>query len=181
MKPWRVLARRTLLERRWLEVEEQRIGLPHGGEIDEFHLIKSPDWVAVIALTPEGDVVCVEQYRHGAERVCLELPAGVIEEGEAPVDTARRELLEETGYGADAIEPLISVNTEPSRHTNRAHFFFASGARHIREQSLDASEHIRVRPIAARELVRAAENGELVHGLHLGPIFLAVRRGLLAV
>jgi ADP-ribose pyrophosphatase len=179
MTAWRVLERRTLLARRWLEVEEQRIALPHGGEIDEFHLIKAPDWVAVIALTPQNEAVCVEQYRHGAARVCLELPAGVIDEGEEPIETARRELLEETGHAVDTVEPLVTVHTEPSRHTNRAHFFFARGARLAREQSLDASENIRVRLVSAEELVRAALEGEIIHGLHVAAILLAVRRGLL--
>jgi 8-oxo-dGTP pyrophosphatase MutT (NUDIX family) len=179
MKPWRVLAQTTLLRRQWLEIQEQRIELPHGGEIDEFHLIRAPDWVAILAATSDDRVVCVEQYRHGAGRVCLELPAGVVDAGESPLETARRELLEETGHAADEWQPLLSVNTEPSRHTNRAHFFFASGARVVDAQKLDASENIAVRLLTPSELMSAVESGTIVHGVHVGPILMAFRRGLI--
>jgi len=179
MKPWRVLAQTTLLRRQWLEIHEQRIELPHGGEIDEFHLIEAPDWVAILAATSDGRVVCVEQYRHGAGRVCLELPAGVVDAGESPLETARRELLEETGHSADEWQPLLTVNTEPSRHTNRAHFFFASGAQVVEAQKLDASENIAVRLLTPSELLGAVESGTIVHGVHVGPILMAFRRGLI--
>jgi 8-oxo-dGTP pyrophosphatase MutT (NUDIX family) len=179
MKPWRVLGEKTLLERQWLEIREQRIGLPHGGEIDEFHLIAAPDWVAILAATTDGRIVCVEQYRHGAGRVCLELPAGVVDAGESTLQTAQRELLEETGHAADAWQPLVTVNTEPSRHTNRAHFFFASGARVVDAQKLDESENISVRLLTPSELLAAVDSGEIVHGVHVGPILLALRRGLI--
>ncbi|MFI5302580.1 MAG: NUDIX hydrolase, partial [Polyangiales bacterium] len=75
MRPWRVTSSRTLIERRWLTVHEQRIELPRGGTIDEFHLIEGPDWAAVIAVTDEGRVVFVDQYRHGIGRGSRELPA----------------------------------------------------------------------------------------------------------
>ena len=181
MKHWRVRESRTLLERRWLKVHEQRIDLPHGGEIDEFHLIEAPDWVAVLALTETGDVVMVEQYRHGAARISRELPAGVIDEGESPEEAARRELLEETGYSSIAFRLIIAINTEPSRHTNRAHFFFAEGARLAQEQKLDPSENIRVCLVSPAELLESIETGAFAHGVHIGPILLAVRRGWLRV
>lgn len=177
-RPWEVLASRPLLERRWLCVHEQRIALPHGGEIEEFHLIEAPDWSAVLALTDDGNVVLVEQYRHGAKRASLELPAGVIDQGETPLAAVQRELAEETGYVAREWQLLHTVNTEPSRHTNRAHFFFASGAQRLAETRFDPSESIEVRLVSKVELLRSVDAGEISHGLHVGAILCAVRRGL---
>ena len=179
MKPWLVKNSRTVVDRRWLRVHEQHITLPHGGEIGEFHLIEAPDWAAVVATTEEGQVVFVEQYRHGATRASLELPAGVIDSGESASDAARRELLEETGYAADHVEPLLTVNTEPSRHTNRAHFYVARGARLVASQNVDPSENIRVVLLDPDEIMGAIERGDILHGVHVGALLLAAHRGFL--
>jgi 8-oxo-dGTP pyrophosphatase MutT (NUDIX family) len=179
MKAWDVLERRALLERRWLRIEQQRIGLPNGGEIDEFHLIESPDWAAVLALTEQQEVVLVEQYRHGASRISRELPAGVIDEGETPRAAAERELLEETGYGGGDWRSLSSVSTEPARHTTRAHFFFATGVSRLAAPRVEASECIEVHLVTVPELLRAIDDGSLFHGVHIGAIATALRRGWL--
>jgi len=181
MKPWSVKQSRTIVARKWLQVHEQRIELPHGGEIDEFHLIEAPDWVAVLATTEEGQIVFVDQYRHGAARVSRELPAGVIDAGETPEQAARRELEEETGYAAERFLPLLTTNTEPSRHTNRAHFFFAASARRISAQRMDPSENIAIALMHPREILPAIESSIIVHGVHVGAILLAARRGLIGL
>lgn len=179
MRPWRVVDSSVLLDRKWLTVREERIELPHGGEIDEFHVIVAPDWTGILALTDDERVVMVEQYRHGAARVSRELPAGVIDGPESALDAAIRELREETGYEARDFEPLITINTEPSRHTNRAHFFFARHAVRVGEQKLDASEHIRVVPVPTRELWSSIERGDVFHGVHVAALLLAAHRGLI--
>src|SRR5688572_17722856 len=159
LAPWKVLEDKPLIARRWLEVHEQRIALPHGGGIDAFHLIKSPDWGAALAVTDAAEVVMVRQYRHGYGNVSTELPAGVIEEGESALAAVQRELLEETGFSAPEWRPLLSVQTEPARHTTRAHFFLARGARRVAEAKLDASEHIETLLVPAPELLTMLERG----------------------
>lgn len=181
MKPWRVLESRTVVDRRWLKVHEQRIGLPHGGEIDEYHLLETPSWVAALALTDAGDVVLVDQYRHGAARVSRELPAGVIDEGEVPERAAQRELLEETGYASERWSPLIELATEPGRNTTRAHFWVALGAHRVAEQSTEPSEHIAIAIVPARALLAQIDAGVIVHGVHVAAILLAAQRGLLTL
>ena len=181
LEPWKVLESRPLVSRRWLEVHEQRVALAHGGEIDAFHLIKAPDWGAALAVTSASEVVMVRQYRHGYGGISTELPAGVIEAGEPPLAAVQRELLEETGYAAEHWQPLLSVQTEPARHTTRAHFFCALGARRVAEARLDASELIETLLVPAPELLAMLGRGEIVHAVHVAAILTAVQRALLPV
>jgi 8-oxo-dGTP pyrophosphatase MutT (NUDIX family) len=178
---WEVLSQRTLIERHWLRVIEQRVRLPNGHEIPEFHRIEGPDWAAVLALTDDGSAVLVRQYRHGAAESGLELPAGAIEVGEEGLPAAQRELAEETGFVAPDWQPLAIVNAEPARHTTRAHLFVARGARRAGPPRMEAGEHLTVEVIPARELGRRIDQREINHGVHVGAILLAARRGFFSI
>jgi 8-oxo-dGTP pyrophosphatase MutT (NUDIX family) len=183
VKPWKVLDRKRLLERRWLAVSEERVELPNGTIIDEFHVLHSPHWAGVIAVTGQGspgdDIILVEQYRHGLGRASLELPAGVIDPDESPLAAAQRELKEETGYVAESWRPLIVVAPEPARASNRAHFFFASGARPDGEAEPEASEVIALRRLPMRAVLAEIESGHIAHAAHVGALLLAAQRGWL--
>ncbi|HRI63761.1 MAG TPA: NUDIX hydrolase [Polyangium sp.] len=181
MKPWSIIKSETVIDRKWLKVKEQHIALPHGGEIREFHLIESPGWASTLAITDTGHVVFVDQYRHGAGRVSRELPAGVIDPGETPEQTARRELEEETGFVAEHWEHIITFNTEPARHTTLAHFYFAKGARPVSTQRVDPSEFIDVVLLEPKDILPAIVSGTILHGVHVGAIMLAAARGLLTL
>jgi 8-oxo-dGTP pyrophosphatase MutT (NUDIX family) len=180
MKPWKVLESRELLRRRWLCLKEQRIALPNGNVIDEFHRLETPNWVAVIALTPKHEAVVVEQYRHGLGQVSRELPAGVIDPGETPEQAARRELLEETGYQAQTLVPIFEVSPEPTRSTCRAFFFFAKDVTFSGQSSPEPSEVLEVRLLPIRQLLDEATSGKIDHAAHVGALLTAERRGLLS-
>lgn len=179
LPPWQVLSDTSLISQRWLEVREQRVRLANGHEIDRFHLIHGPHWAAVLCLTPEREVVLVRQYRHGYGGPSLELPAGVLETGEAPIIGARRELREETGFDSESIEELVCVAPEPARNSTRAYFFFAQGAKRVSALSLDKSEELEVLLVPVGEVLDLIDRGHIVHGAHIGAILLAWRRGLL--
>ncbi|MEI9954418.1 MAG: NUDIX hydrolase [Pseudomonadota bacterium] len=177
---WQVLSDTSLISQRWLEVREQHVRLANGHEIDRFHLIHGPEWAAVLCLTPDREVVLVRQYRHGIGGASLELPAGVLDAEETPLDGARRELLEESGFAAESIELLISIAPEPSRNSTRAHFFFARGGERVSELALDSSEDLEVLLVPVPELLELIDHGQIVHAAHIAAILLAGRRGLLA-
>ena len=177
---WTQLATKTLIDRWWMRLREDRVQLPSGHVIEEFHVTDYPDWSAVIAITDDQQVVLVEQYRYGVDRVSVEFPAGAVDPGETPLASAERELLEETGYAAERWHALGALAAEPSRASNRGHFFVAEGARKVAEPQAEDTEDLRVllRPAAA--VLRMADDGAFVHGLHAAAAFWAARKGWLA-
>ena len=176
MQPWSVLESRYLLERPWMRLREDTVLLPSGKELDEFHVIEYPDWSCVYCLSERGDVVLVEQYRHGVGRFSLELPAGELKPGEDPLEGAKRELLEETGYEASDWAYLGRCAPNPSKHTSYAHIFQASGGRLVGDQALDGTEDIAVRLMSQDDVLDLAERGGIVHGIHMTTIFWAALR-----
>jgi 8-oxo-dGTP pyrophosphatase MutT (NUDIX family) len=120
-RSWRVLREEHLQHCRVFDVHVATMESPHTGSAHPFYRIESPAWVNVVALTPLDELVMVRQFRHGSRIVTLEIPGGLVEPGEAPEQAAARELLEETGYRADRLASLGSINPNPALFGNRCH------------------------------------------------------------
>jgi 8-oxo-dGTP pyrophosphatase MutT (NUDIX family) len=169
--PWDVLASAYLSRKPWLTLRQDRVRLPGGAVIDEYFVLEYPAWVNVVAVTPDDRVVLVRQYRHGLGRVDFELPAGVVDAADAsPEAAARRELLEETGYGGGAWRPLCVTSANPGTHSNLTHSFLAVGVRPAAPPAPDATEDIRCLTVPVAEVARLVESGEVVQALHLAPL-----------
>ena len=178
-RPWTTLASRTLVDRWWMTLRVDRVQIPDGPVLDEYHVAEYPDWACVLALTDDGQAVLVEQYRYGIDRVILELPAGALDAGEDPATAARRELLEETGYRARQWDALGRLAVEPGRHTNYGHLFVARGCERVAAPALDAAEDLRLRVVPAHTLPALVEAGEIAHGVHAAAVFWALAKGWL--
>ena len=174
-----MLERRQLVRRSFLTLWEDRVRLPNGAIIDDFCVLDTPDWAAVLCITAERQVVLVRQYRHGVHGTSLELPAGALEPGEPPLRGAQRELAEETGYESQSWQPLLQASLDPARATAQAHFYCARDATRARAPHFDASEDIETMLVSASELFDLIESRELVHGIHIAAILMAERRGWL--
>lgn len=174
---WKILKQTPLLERRYLRVDEHQVQLPNGVVIDDFCVIESPSWAAMLCITDDKELVLVRQYRHGHMGSSLELPAGIIDEGEEPVAAAVRELREETGYLCDGARHLWKTRPEPARHRQWAHFAYGWGVRKSALQELESTESIKVElhPVAHLDEVLT----QMVHGVHIAALLLAARQGLL--
>ncbi|HEY6724204.1 MAG TPA: NUDIX hydrolase [Polyangiaceae bacterium] len=179
IRAWQVLESDYLVERPWLSLRRDRVLTGNGATIDEFHVLEVPTWACVCCIDEEGQLILIRQYRHGIGRVTLELPAGVIEASESPLDGARRELFEETGYTSDDWTALATFAPEPARHTHLAYCFVARRARCTSQQSLDEVEDLVVESFPVSDLMLLIGSGEITHAVHVAALLWAKQRGLL--
>ncbi|MEM8556354.1 MAG: NUDIX hydrolase [Bacteroidota bacterium] len=179
IKPWTTLASKTLIERWWMTLREDRVQLPTGTVLDEYHVLHYPDWACAIPVTDDGHVVMVEQYRYGIERTSLEFPAGAVDPGEDIEAAARRELLEETGYEAERWTYLGKGSVEPGRHTNYGHIFVARGAHRVAAPHLDGAEDLEQRLVSVADLPARVADGSITHSTHIAALYWALHEGLL--
>lgn len=123
-------------------VSVQRSRSPRTGKVHEFQVLTSPDWVAVIPVTPDNQVIMVRQYRHGTAQLSLEPPGGLVKDGQTPEESAREELEEETGYRASTFELLGWMHPMPALFNNRFYVFLARDAAGTGCVSPDETEEI---------------------------------------
>lgn len=171
IKKWKTLESKYLFRRPWLTARCDKVQLPDGTIHPEYYILEYPTWVNVIAITANGDFVMVEQYRHGLQEVFTELVAGVAEAGEQPIDAARRELLEETGYGNGDWQLLTVISANPGSNNNLSYSFIATGVEKIAEQHLDATEDIAVRLLPESEVRRMLLDDEVKQALMAAPLW----------
>ena len=145
--------------------------MPSGLEIPDFYVEELPDWVNVIAITKEGEFLVEEQYRHGIGRVCFELCAGIIEDDETPLDAAKRELLEETGYVSDSWMEFGSYVPNTSGCNNCCYSFIATNIEKISEQSLDKTEEITIHIVKEKQLKEMMFDGRIAEAVMLAPLW----------
>ncbi len=162
---WKYLDSVRLFRDSILTLRHDRYDFNDGAVIKDFTVLEFDDWVNVIALTPEEQVVMIRQFRHGINDIALEIPGGLVEDGESPKEAAARELLEETGYAFDAIRHIGSVRPNPAIQGNTCHTFLATGATLICDQKLDPTEAITVELIPFDEIPAMIKTGDINHGL----------------
>lgn len=165
VKPWEPLSSEIRADYRIFRLRVDRSISPRTGRAHDFFVLESSDWVNVIPLTPEGQVVLVRQWRHGTRSLTLEVPGGLLESSDSPEEAARRELLEETGFRAEKMLYLGFVEPNPAFLNNRCHTFLAKDVQRVSELNQDEKEDIEVllKPLA--QIPRLIRDGIISHSL----------------
>jgi 8-oxo-dGTP pyrophosphatase MutT (NUDIX family) len=163
--PWLDLETRVVGETRLFRQIMTRRRSPHTDREHDFTRLACPEWINVLAFTREGEVLVVEQFRHGVDAGTLEIVGGVVEPGEEPSLAARRELLEETGFEPGLWIPLGSCAPNPAVQDNRCHFYLALDCVPVGIQHLDPSEEIRLWGVPWGEMKGLLEGGRVDHAL----------------
>jgi ADP-ribose pyrophosphatase len=140
-----------------------------------YYSLSVADYVGILAITADQRILAVRQYRPAVERYTIEFPAGLVDTGENPLETARRELLEETGYETGAVELLGEMLTDTGRLTNRIWACLATGVRPV--EGYQPEEGMETLSYSLPELIKAITEGEFNHALHVAILMLAVAKG----
>ena len=174
LRPWRILSSEYRIETAFLRLRADRVELPGGQIVDDFFVRESRGFCVIFALTRDGNVVLVRQYKHGAGEIVLELPAGVLDGDESPATCAARELAEETGFNGSPPEHVRTFLAEPTNATARFHLFVVRDAVRTGEPQLDLTEEIEVEQASLAEVRAMALDGRIASGTQVASVLVAL-------
>ena len=165
----------------WVTLVARTVASSSGGQVAVYHSIKQSDYVGVLAVTKDGEIPLVRQYRPACGGVTLELPSGLMEAGETPEQCARRELAEEVGLEVEELRlrRLGVLRPDTGRLENRLWCFFASDARPI--PGWHPEMNVEPQRVSREQLMQAIAEGRFDHALHVAVVGLAVMGGLFQI
>lgn len=162
---WKRLKEEQVADCRVFKVRRDHCASPRDGSEHDFFCIEAPDWINILPLTANDEVVMIEQYRHGADEVTLEIPGGMVDEGETPETAAGRELIEETGYLSREILYLGKTRPNPAIQDNWIHTYLARDAVFDHTPVFDSTEHTVVRLVPLADVPELISTGVINHAL----------------
>jgi len=163
MRKWQILQTQVVFNTPFFSIRKDTCRLTDGHIIDDYYVMVSPHIAIVFALTPNHEVILVEQYKHGVGDICLELPGGLFDKEDAkPQAAAQREFREETGYDTALYFELGVFAHDPTRTATQVHAFLALDAAQVGEQNLDENEAIVVKKVPLADLPDLIRSGRIV-------------------
>ena len=176
LKPWKTLERERLFSAGPIrEIARESVLLPDGRIVPDYYTATMGDYAIVYAVTREGRVLVLRQYKHGVRRVCLTFPGGHVDAGEDAGAAVERELLEETGYRLGTLTPLGSFVVNANQGCNTAHLFRADGCWYEREPHSGDLEEMELLTLTADELLTPSRIEEMGVLSYVALVMLASR------
>ncbi len=166
IKEWKLIESKLDKDYRVFRIKAEMALSPRTNQVGTFYTIDTNDWVNVVPLTANGEVVMIKQYRHGSKEITLEIPGGLVDD-EHHQEAALRELLEETGYAGENAQLLGSVNPNPAIFNNLCHTYLIKNAKKVAEKTLDPQEDIEVVLMPIEDIPSVIEKGIITHALVL--------------
>ena len=158
---WKTINFETIVSDKYCTVKRNQVQLPDGAEINDFYTVTIPDAALVVAITSDSHIILKREYRFACGEDILECPAGMVESGEDPLTTAKRELLEETGYVSDQWTWFGATRESTSKLTNRMWLFMARDCKQVSDQQLDRNERVEVIRIPLAEAVEMVMENQI--------------------
>ncbi len=170
-QPWAFLYSKILQSCRVFAMRMERYRSPRTGQEHDFYLIDSPDWVNVIPLTADGKMILVKQFRFGTKEFSLEIPGGMLDDGDSPAGAAIRELREETGFIGDEPEYLGFVHPNPAIHTNRCYTYLIKNVLFEKPPEQDSTEDVEVEIVPLGDIPKLIQDGIITHALVIAAFY----------
>jgi len=171
IEKWQKLSSTYLVKEKWATLRVDTCKLQGGLIKDDYYVLEYPNWVNALALTQEGKIILVRQYRFAADIISLEMPGGVIDGDETPETAIRRELLEETGFSFDSCKLVATLYPNPATSTNTTFTFLLTGGVHTHEQHLDEHEILNVELYTVDEVKQLLAQNKIDQALHVAGLF----------
>lgn len=151
-KKWKILKHRKVFSSKFVNVYEDKVRLPNGKRINDYTVIEKPSYVIIVATDYRGRVVIIKEYKHGAKEIQLALPAGLKEVKESPIQAAKRELREETGYNGGKFKYIGKINEYASKDMHNVYVVRVTDLKSRGKQELEISEDIEVKLVTIKDL-----------------------------
>lgn len=167
---WEILEDKKVYETPIFSLHQNKV-LPDGTNNPAlFYVLNAPEWINVIALTGDNQILLVEQYRHGIHETTLEIPGGMVDSGENPEEAAKRELLEETGFSSDSWVFLGKTSSNPAILSNYTHLYLAKNCVKTASQQTDGHEDIKIHTMPLVDFLQLVDDGIVHHSIVLAAV-----------
>lgn len=173
IRPWKRLDTEMVYRCSVFSLRRDRSLSPRTGSEHEFFVLDAGDWVNVVPLARDGNVVMIRQYRHGLGDFTLEIPGGMVDADDpSPLHAARREMVEETGWDSEDLIALGSVHPNPAIQGNRLHTFLAREVERLHEPRFDTTEETEVELVPLDAIPGLVADGTISHALVISAFYL---------